>query len=265
MSLGPMGRSADHAPLALLFANAVTYVRQISRRSGERGDPVTLPGRRTNLDSGIRSTSPGGTARPGPHGFTLIEIVVGLTVGGIVLMMGFAALASVQDRSAHAAEVTAAALEGATSRAAIIDWLAAARPRATELDGSFIGFDAREHGMPTDLLMFPTRARTPMRVPVTLVRLYIDTAPETLQRGLVADFVAAIGQTPQLLELAPQATGLLIRYLPVSDLPVDWIESWVGQNPPLPRMVEIQLTDNPSDPLPPLLRMPIRVPLATVQ
>jgi hypothetical protein len=76
--------------------------------------------------------------------------------------------------------------------------------------------------------------------------------------------VGAVDDVPIRMELAPQVTGLLIRYLPVAEGPVEWAESWVGQQS-LPRAVEITLLYDPEDPLPPLLRLPIRVALATLQ
>jgi prepilin-type N-terminal cleavage/methylation domain-containing protein len=194
-------------------------------------------------------------------GFTLIEVIVGLAVGGVVLLTGFSALAAVRDRSEHANEATIAALEGATARATLIDWIGTAEMTSTELGVTFQGLDAREQGLPSDEITFPTRAETPRRVPVTAIRLFLDTDPETFERGLVAEFVGMLGEPPSRLELAPQATGLLIRYLPATQGPVEWAESWVGLNE-LPRAVEIVLQESPADPLPPLLRMPIRVPLA---
>lgn len=198
------------------------------------------------------------------RGFTLIEVVVGLAVGGIVLLIGFAALATVQDRSDHIAASGDRALEGAASRAAIVEWLSAAGLRSSELSIEFVGSDARELGLPADEITFPTRAPTPRRVPVTGIRLFIDVDPLTRERGLVAHFTGMLGEAPTPMEIAPQATNLFIRYLPVSDIDVEWQESWTAQGQ-LPRAVEIVLGDNPADPLPALLKMPIRVPLATLR
>ncbi len=207
-------------------------------------------------------TSPSSSAARG--GFTLIEVVVGLAVGAIVLLIGFTALATVQDRSDHIATSGNRALEGAASRAAIIEWLSAAGLRSSELSIEFSGSDARELGLPADELTFPTRAATPQRVPVTGVRLFIDADPLTRERGLVAHFTGTLGGPTTTMELAPQATNLFIRYLPVSDVDVEWQEGWTAQGQ-LPRAVEIVLADNPIDPLPALLKMPIRVPLATLR
>lgn len=197
-------------------------------------------------------------------GFTLVEVVVGLAVGGIVLLAGFAALGALQDRSRHAMAATTQALEGATTRATLLEWLGAARLRSSELGVQFEGLDAREHSLEWDELTFATPAATPLRAPVTAIRLYIDTDPATPERGLVAEFTARLGDPPTRLELAPRATGLRIRYLPALDERVEWTESWVGQGQ-LPRGVELTLLDDPADPLPSLLRLPVLVAMSTLQ
>jgi prepilin-type N-terminal cleavage/methylation domain-containing protein len=197
-------------------------------------------------------------------GFTLVEVVVGVTVGGVVLMAGFAALATIRDNSVGAREATTVALEGATARAALTEWLATAQLQSTELAVRFEGLDAAESDLEWDEISFPMRAPSPLRTPVTQVRLFIDTDPETPERGLVAELVGLRGELPTPVELIPAATGLLIRYLPAVDGPVEWAESWLDQQG-LPRAVELTLLDSPEEPLPPLLRLPIRVALATLQ
>jgi len=199
-------------------------------------------------------------------GFTLVEVIVGLAVGGVVLLAGFTALATVQDRSVHAQDATMGVLEGATARATLIEWLATAVPTAAGPPGAgrirIEGLDAREMGLPSDELTFPTQGSTTLRIPVTVVRLFIDSDPETPERGLVAELSGRLGESATV-ELVPRATGLLIRYLPMGDGAVQWTESWVGQTQ-LPRAVELTLLEDPSAPLPPLLRLPVRVPMADV-
>jgi prepilin-type N-terminal cleavage/methylation domain-containing protein len=209
------------------------------------------------------SARPEGTPE-GQAGFTLVELVVGMAIGGIVLLAGFAALATLQDRSQHALAATTHALEGATARATLIEWISTARLQSSSLGMRFEGLDSRELGLPWDELTFPTPARTPLRAPVTVVRLYVDDDPMTPERGLVAEMTDRVEAEPIRMELLSQVTGMLIRYLPVADVPVEWTEGWSGQSQ-LPRALEITLFDDPADPLPPLLRFPIRVALATLQ
>lgn len=198
------------------------------------------------------------------RGFTLIEVVVGLAVGGIVVLAGFAALAAVQDRSAHAADATTRVLESATIRSTLIHWLSAARLQSGELGVQFEGLDAREHGLEWDELTFVTQADTPVDMPVTAVRLFMDTDPETPERGLVAELVGRLIDEPIVMELVPDAVGLRIRYLPALDGTVEWAESWAGQGQ-LPPGIEITLVQDPDAPLAPLLRRPILMAMPTIQ
>ena len=197
-------------------------------------------------------------------GFTLVEVIVALAVGGIVILTGFGALATVRDRSEHAVAETSFMLEGATARATLIDWLGMARLQASELNAAFTGLDAVESGLPSDELTFPTRARTPLGTSTTVVRLLVDTDFETPETGLVAEFVGVLGAEPRRMELVSKVTGMRIRYLPDVPGDVEWAESWVGQSE-LPRAIEISLDARPNDPLPALLALPIRVPLTTLR
>ena len=197
-------------------------------------------------------------------GFTLVEVVVGVAVGGIVLSAGFAALTAIRDHSVGAREATTIALEGATARATLTEWLTTAQLQSSVLSTRFVGLDATESDLEWDEMSFPMLAPSQLRTPATNVRLFIDTDPETPERGLVAELVGQRGEEPIPVELIPKAVGLRIRYLPVADGPVEWAESWLDQ-PQLPRAVEITLVDTPEDPLPPLLKLPIRVALTILQ
>ncbi len=197
----------------------------------------------------------------GSAGFTLVEVMVAVAVGGIVLLAGLSALTTVQDRSEHALQATTRAREVATVRNTLIDWLTSAEVSLQELAANFEGQNAEDLELEWDELSFPTRSRTGLRTSPTAVRLFIDTDPETPEKGLVAELVGRIGAEPARFELVPRAVGLNLRYLPNVDGPVEWTDSWVGQ-PQLPRAVEFTLLDDPDDRLPALLRMPIRVVLA---
>jgi prepilin-type N-terminal cleavage/methylation domain-containing protein len=207
------------------------------------------------------SNAKGNGGRIGESGFTLLEVMVALTVGGIVLMAGMAALTTVQDRSEHAALATTGVREAAAVRATIIDWLSSAQASSRELSVSFEGLDAKEQDLAWDEISFPTRSMTPLRTSPTAVRFFVDIDPETPEYGLVAELVGRPGEEPRRVELVPQAIGLDIRYLPFVDGPVEWSESWVGQTS-LPMAVELTLREDPEAPLPPLLKLPIRVALA---
>lgn len=189
-------------------------------------------------------------------GFTLIEVLVGLTVASLALMAGMAALGFVGERSRHAEAATLDAVAGATQRALLVDWLTSARFRAPTGE-QLEGFPDEASLEPSDLLLLPTTARTPIDHGTTVVGLFIDTDPETPERGLVAAMTGPVlGPEPSRMELVPQAGAMHVRYLPDADGAV-WETEWIGRDA-MPRLIEITLLPAPGDSLPLLLRYPIR-------
>lgn len=197
-------------------------------------------------------------------GFTLIEVLIGLTVAALALGSAFAALSFVGDRSKAAEAAAVTGLEGAVAREMLVDWLSGARIRASNRAGEFQGLDAEENGLESDELWFPTTAMTPLHARNSMVRLFIDVDRETPEQGLVAEMFERVQDEPLLVELVPQAGGLEIAFLP--DVPdvTEWVPSWIAQRT-LPRAVELLITPVDGDSLPPLLRYPIRVALGTLR
>ncbi len=198
------------------------------------------------------------------RGFTLLEVLVGLAVASLALTAGFAALSFIGDRSSAAEADAQVALSGATARELLVDWVSNARLQAPNNGGGFQGVNGEDQGLTSDELDFPTTAVTPLHVRNSMVRLYIDTDPDTPEYGLVAELKQREQDDPRRVELVPQAAGLEIRYLPDVAQTLEWEESWEGQNA-LPRAVELTLTPAAGDSLPLLLRYPIRVTLATLR
>ena len=193
-------------------------------------------------------------------GFTLVELLVALTVSGLALTAGFGALAFVQDRGEQAEAAARASVGGATQRALLMDWISSARYRAPAGE-QFEGEDVIEDGVSRDKLFFPTTAATPLEGGFTNVGLFIDVDPETPETGLVAEMTGVVlGSEARFMELVPQVGAMEIRYLPNIDGEIEWTDGWTGRNE-LPRGIEIVLTPAPGDTLPPLLRLPIRVAL----
>jgi hypothetical protein len=155
-------------------------------------------------------------------------------------------------------------LSGATQRKLLMDWLVASRFRAPTGE-QFEGIEGEsERGLPQDLLLFPTTARTPLNNRSTVVGIYIDEDPDTPERGLVAEMTGlSFADEPRRMELVPEAGAMQIRYLPEAEGLGDWVDGWVGNS--LPRGVEITLWPAPGDTLPPLLRLPLRVALASLR
>jgi prepilin-type N-terminal cleavage/methylation domain-containing protein len=194
-------------------------------------------------------------------GFTLVEVIVGMAVAALAIAAGFGALAAVGDRARHAEDANVAALEGAAVRALLSDWLENSRLAHANERFQGIGAATSESGL--DELIFPTTASTPLHEPTTLVRLYIDSDPETPERGLVAELSTGFDEERRRFELVPGAGTLALRYLPVVDAPHEWQEEWLlGTRP---AGVELVLQAAPGDTLPALLRLPLRVALETIR
>ena len=200
-------------------------------------------------------------------GFTLLETVIGLTVTSLALAIGFATLGFIYDRNEPVDQAAALALQGANTRTLICRWLGQARLRARDGGGAFFhGVNREEKGLPSDEIVFPTIAATPLGVRRTVVRLYIDRDMATPQRGLVAELTERFADQPHLVELVPEAGTLDIRYFfPLRGGGGEWVESWAPGMDHLPRAVELVLGSNPPDTLPTVLRYPIRIVLETVR
>jgi len=200
---------------------------------------------------------------PSRSGFTLVEVIVSLTVASLALTAGFATLAFVQDRTDAAEAASRVAIAGAAQRATLIEWLESARADAPTGE-DFNGAEDEDPGVEKDLLLMPTTARTPLGHGTSVVGLYIDEDPETPERGLVAELTGStLGAEPRRMELAPEAVSMRIRYLPDAEDAVDWVDTWSSGT--LPRGVEITLGAAPGDSLPFMLRHPIRVAFGAVQ
>lgn len=198
-------------------------------------------------------------------GFTLIELVVGTVVAGLVITSGIGALGLIQDRSERADEAVAERLSAATVRSIMVSVLEGARVEAPARGGqdyAFQGLEGTATLVGSDELFVPTSARTPVSG-VGFVRFYVDMIDTTAVHGLVAAFQEDAFTPPTLVELSPQVQALEIRYL------IDRVQPHIWQDgfPPggMPDGVEIRLIPFPGEQLPPLLALPIHVALEAVR
>jgi type II secretory pathway pseudopilin PulG len=191
---------------------------------------------------------------------TLLELVVGLTVTGLALTAGFSAVGMLGDRRRQLEGAMNAVARVANQRAAIIAWLAGAHLVADEGGPEFRGLDGIRDRTPDDDLSFLTTATTPLSTGETLVRLYIDHADATPERGLTAAFAEWRGPAVKRIEIDSAVVGLDVRYLSGILGRQAWLPSWVSTTI-LPAGVEVRLIAAEGDSLPPLLRLPIVVPL----
>lgn len=189
---------------------------------------------------------------------TLLELVVGLTIAGVVAAMGYGTFASLIDQRTRAEASTEAITEAAAARRLLAGWLAGARLLLQEAGPPFRGLDGAYEGVPDDELTFLTAAGNPARSDETLVRLYIDRDTLTPQRGLTAELSAWRSTELERVEIEPRAAGLDARYLTHMLGRTEWLPSWISSTV-LPVGIELEILAAAADTLPPLLQMPIAV------
>jgi len=194
------------------------------------------------------------------RGMTLLELIVGITVTGMAISAGMAAVAALADRRLQIETAGAETSRAAAERAEIIAWLAGARLMADEGGPQFNGLDDMFDRLPSDEVSFLTTSPTPLGAGDIVVRLYIDRDTVTRERGLVAGFTAWPGRRTARLELDSSVTGMDIHYLSGVLGPRAWLPSWISSTL-VPAAAEIRLTAKTGDSLAPLLRLPILVPL----
>lgn len=190
-------------------------------------------------------------------GMTLLELMVGLAIMGSALAAGYGAFAGVADQRERAVKAMDAAAREALVRRTIVEWLRGARLTVDEGGPPFSGLDGTHGAGPDDELSFLTTAPTPAGSGEAMVRLFIDRDKETLEEGLVAVIGEWRGTGAERIELVPGATGLDARYL-FGFRGHRWLPSWISTSV-LPLGVELVVTGESPEAVPPLLRHPIRV------
>jgi hypothetical protein len=191
---------------------------------------------------------------------TLIELVVALTITGLVMTSGYAAFSTMADRRAAAIRSMDEVESAAAVRSTLAEWLTGTELTIEDDDVVFRGLDGVRDGLPDDELSFRTNATTGTGRASSKIRLFIERNDSTPERGLVASVEIEPTRTRRLIELEPSVTSLEIRYLSGLHGTRDWGTSWVSTTV-LPLGVEVRLGGGPSDSLLPLLRLPLLVAL----
>lgn len=194
------------------------------------------------------------------RGMTLLELIVGLTITGTVVTAGYGALASIVDHSAAAEERIDSLSRAAAQRATLLDWLEGARLTVDQDGPQFRGLDGVAGATPDDELTFLTTAATPLAAAESVVRLYVDRDTLTPERGLTAELWTWRSLRRTRVELEPRVGGLDIRFATRMLGRSEWLPSWISSTV-LPAGVELVLSPQEGDSLPPLLRLPIVAPI----
>lgn len=186
-------------------------------------------------------------------GFTLVEIVVALTVGALVTLVAHTTVSQTLDTATRSRNRLAAAQHSAGVRKQLADWLGGAQVSSSnDSDIAFLGGDAAEDTTRCDQLRFVSA--TALAGEWTEIHLFIDDDPHTRERGLVASLGGDLTPT-HVVGLEPSATDLEIRYLFRINTELRWFSGW-SSSIELPLAVEIRLL---GENLPPLLQLPITV------
>jgi hypothetical protein len=189
---------------------------------------------------------------------TLLELIVGLSITGMSVTVGYGAVATLITNGDRAGQELDATLHAAAQRRALTQWLSGARLMIDESSPTFRGLDGVDQHRPSDDLSFLTTSPTPLGLGNTVVRLYVDRDTLTPERGLVAEFSRWPGVLQQRMEIDPRVDGLDCRYFTRMLNEAEWLPSWIS-NTILPGAVEVQLLPAPNDSLPQLLSLPLVV------
>ncbi len=167
------------------------------------------------------------TRRPEPvvrrGGFTLLEVMVGIVISGIVALLVYGALAAATDTQARLSDQRRSTQVGRAWRATVEDALRNARPAHTPGEPAFVvesAFDAA--GRPVDRVHFVTAGGLPPLTPDTDWEVTIDPTPDGI--SFIAQPVG-VATTPLRVTGPTLVTGLDVRVLsPVGQRA--WTDEW---------------------------------------
>ncbi|MEP6622283.1 MAG: hypothetical protein ABJE47_23370 [bacterium] len=169
---------------------------------------------------------------------TLLEVIVALTVAGAALAAGASTLGFLADQQARTGAQAVASAHAV--RSTLRDWIAGAE-LSTQGDADFRGVASNEPGASNDEFTFVTSAPTDIAPSGTLVRLRIERSGADSLRGLVADLSPwRTGAAPTTVQLAPEATGLVVRYRASVFDEQHWAAQW-APSPVLPAAVKVRV------------------------
>jgi prepilin-type N-terminal cleavage/methylation domain-containing protein len=192
----------------------------------------------------------------GRRGFTLLELVVALTIAGIAVSAGYAVLAILADRRDRITGETESLARASAVRGSLLEWLGSARVDPMRLTASFQGIDRERDGVPDDELTFLTAAATPLGAARTLVRIAVARDSADQPSGLFAEFRDWDGTRAQRLLLDSTVAAMDLRFntrlIAGDHAPSSWSSGSL-----LPASVELRLTARDGRVLPPLLTLPL--------
>jgi prepilin-type N-terminal cleavage/methylation domain-containing protein len=186
-------------------------------------------------------------------GMTLIELVVGLVITGMVTAAGYGAFASIVDHRDAVRRATVEVERAAALRETLVGWFRGGQVLVQR--GGAPRFGSGGGGAVPDEVIVSTTAPGPADAPTTLLRLFVDDDPDTPERGLTVQFQPSVQDSLQTRELEPRVTGLRIEYLDART------RRWIPASEVAtiqPRAIRLALSgESGADSLPALLRLPL--------
>lgn len=187
-------------------------------------------------------------------GFTLIEVIVGLTIIGMTMATGYGALAFMMDRHEAATSALDGHIRASQVRELLTAWVGAATLNTRAGSTAFAGLDATDYGnTPDDQLTLSTIDPVD-RIPI-VVTLAINRNEDTPPIGLIARVELPRDGRAEIIALEPAATGLDLQFYSPVIGGGRMLPSWVS-NTLLPSAVTLTIS---GDSIPPLLRLPLLV------
>lgn len=156
-------------------------------------------------------------------GFTLVEVVVALVIGGLLTLTAAATVAAVPDLATRADDHLSSRLRAAAVRSQLREWLLASyADRDSTYDASFSGVDGPRAG--TDALRFAVTGGIEGITGRATILLGIHRGPGD-SSALVAEIEPERGARRRIV-LVPGATSFEARYLYFVSTDGRWFQGW---------------------------------------
>ena len=195
------------------------------------------------------------------RGFTLLELVIALSISAIAVTTGYGAFAFLVDQRGVTERATRETMRSWGTRETLTEWLAGARldPQGA-LATEFKGLRGTHNNLADDELTFLTTAATVLGDGESIVHLYIARDAGGASRGLAADLELWHGARRTTVLLDSTVAGLELAYRSSVFTAPAWSSSWAS-NTVLPSGVRLTMLAARGDSLRPLMRVPLVVAL----
>ena len=204
------------------------------------------------------------------RGMTLMELIVGLVITGVMAGIGTAAFGSIIDHR-RAIQVSTTEMERASAlRETLRTWMASGvaliqqggGPRTT-LRSSISSTSTISAAQATgDEITFMTSAPNPAMAPEVRIRLFIDGDPSTPETGLTIEYQTSTATPLQRRQLDPSIGSMTVEFL--DSRTNRWFSSSQAATIS-PMAFRVSLFPVEGGTLPAILQLPLMFPMAGLQ